>query len=60
MVKQVHVEAQNKRVNVQHFFWNQVGAVEHLNLPKLEAALRKEFKNASGRFIESTDLFNAD
>ena len=34
-------------------FWNQVGAVEHVNVPKLKDALRKEFKETDDRFIDA-------
>jgi uncharacterized membrane protein YheB (UPF0754 family) len=46
-------EAQRKRQRVQIYFWNIVGSVEHINIPKLEDALRKEFPNAEDRFIQS-------
>ncbi len=46
-------EAQKKRQRIQIYFWNIVGSVEHINIPKLEAALRKEFPNTEDRFIQS-------
>jgi hypothetical protein len=42
-----------KRENVQNRFWNQVGSVEHISLPKLEDALRKEFNCNDDRFIQA-------
>ena len=53
MPKDSEIEAFKKREKIQKLFWKQVGAVEHINLPKLEDALRKEFKGADDRFIES-------
>jgi hypothetical protein len=46
-------EALKKRQNVQLHFWKIVGAVEHISLPKLEDALKKEFKIQDDRFIEA-------
>jgi hypothetical protein len=46
------LEAEKKRQKVQGYFWNIVGAVEHINVPKLEDALRKEFHTQDHRFIE--------
>ena len=52
MAKYSEAETLKKREKVQRLFWNQVGAVEHINVPKLEDALRKEFKEADDRFID--------
>jgi hypothetical protein len=41
-----------KRELVQNHFWNEVGAVEHISLPRLKDALKKEFKNQDDRFVE--------
>jgi hypothetical protein len=46
------LEALGKRENVQIHFWNIVGAVEHVNLPKLEDALKKEFHTSNDREIQ--------
>lgn len=46
-------EAAEKRENIQKRFWNQVGAVEHINLPKLEDAIRKQFNTTDDRFIQT-------
>jgi hypothetical protein len=46
-------EALKKRENIQNHFWNQVGSVEHISLPKLEDAIKKEFNNTDDRFIQS-------
>jgi hypothetical protein len=43
MSKKLELDAKRKRQNVQLYFWNVVGAVEHISLPKLEDALKKEF-----------------
>jgi hypothetical protein len=45
-------KAQKKRLKVQIYFWNIVGSVEHINIPKLEDALKKEFHNSEDRFVE--------
>ena len=41
-----------KREKVQNYFWNTVGTAEHINLPKLEDALRKEFNKSDDRIIQ--------
>lgn len=53
MAKPSDTEAQKKRQNVQVYFWNIVGAAEHINVPKLEDALRKEFSTTDDRFIQT-------
>jgi hypothetical protein len=45
-------EAQKKRDHVQKYFWDIVGSAEHINLPKLEDALKKQFPNQNDRFIQ--------
>jgi hypothetical protein len=52
MTKKDQTEAQ-KRVKIQRHFWNIVGSVEHINIPKLEDAIRKEFHTQDSRLIES-------
>lgn len=52
MIKPSDVEAEKKRQEVQTYFWNIVGSLEHINVPKLEDALRKEFRTKDHRFIE--------
>jgi hypothetical protein len=46
-------EALEKREKVQKYFWNIVGSAEHINLPKLKDALKKEFNTKDDRFIQS-------
>jgi hypothetical protein len=53
MTKVTDEETQKKRQKVQVYFWNIVGAVEHINVPKLEDAIKKEFRTADERFVES-------
>ncbi len=45
-------EAQTKRLKLQVYFWNVVGSVEHINVPKLEYAIRKEFNTTDDRVIQ--------
>ena len=52
MAKVPNSEAQ-KRQKIQTHFWGVVGSVEHINIPKLEDALRKEFNTTDDRFIEA-------
>jgi len=53
MAKDMDMEAQRKRQKVQVYFWNIVGAVEHVSLPKIEAALKREFNSEDDRFIQA-------
>ena len=46
-------EAQKKREKLQKHFWNIVGEVEHINLPKLEDSIRKEFNTHDNRIIQA-------
>jgi hypothetical protein len=42
-----------KRQNIQIYFWNIVGTVEHINIPKLEDAIRKEFNSTEDRVVQA-------
>ena len=53
MVKNSDTEAQKKRKKIQTHFWNIVGAVEHISLPKLEDAIKKEFNCTDGRLVKA-------
>ena len=53
MGKTSNIEAKQKRQNIQLYFWNIVGAVEHISLPKLEDAVKKEFNTKDDRFVEA-------
>jgi hypothetical protein len=52
MAKTSDLDAQKKRQNIQAYFWNIVGAVEHISLPKLEDAVKKEFNCSDDRFVQ--------
>jgi hypothetical protein len=41
-----------KREKIQNLFWNEVGAIEHISLPKLKNAVRKEFNYKDDRFVQ--------
>ncbi len=53
MAKDSDREFRKKREKVQRHFWNIVGAVEHVNMPKLEDAVRKEFNSTDDRFVQA-------
>jgi len=40
-----------KRERIQNYFWNEVGSIEHISLPKLKDAVRKEFKCEDDRYV---------
>ena len=46
-------EDRKRRLRIQRRFWSQVGGAEHINLPKLEDAVRKEFGTADSRVVEA-------
>jgi hypothetical protein len=53
MAKNSEADAQKKREKIQVNFWNIVGAVEHINLPKSEDAVKKEFNCTEDRFVKA-------
>lgn len=53
MAKASYKDAQQKRRNVQVHFWNIVGVDEHISLPKLEDAVKKEFNCNNDRFVQA-------
>ncbi len=52
MAKCSETEASKKRSKIQAHFWNIVGAAEHINIPKLEDAIKKEFKTNDDRLVQ--------
>ncbi len=61
MVKLPNRKSQQKREKIQVHFWNQVDACEHISLPMLEDAVRKEFKCKDDRFVqEQIELMQAE
>jgi hypothetical protein len=46
-------EAQKKRLKIQTAFYNIVGSAEHINIPKLEDAIKKEFHTTDDRVIQA-------
>jgi len=44
---------EQKRAKIQWHFWSIVGSVEHINVPKLEDAIRKEFRTEDSRLIDT-------
>ena len=52
MAKPSGLEARKNKQSVQVYFWNIVSAAEHINLPKLEDAIQKEFNCRNDRFVQ--------
>jgi hypothetical protein len=52
MVKHSGLEELKGREKIQAYFYGIVGSVEHINIPKLEDAIRKEFNCKDGRFVQ--------
>ena len=53
MTKHLALDDQKKREKIQLHFWNEVGSVEHISLPKLKDAVKKEFGYADTRQVEA-------
>ena len=52
MAKYSDMESLKKREKIQNHFWNQVGSSEHISLPMLEDAIKKEFNYEDDRSIQ--------
>jgi len=53
MAKHSDAESLKKREKIQNHFWNQVGSKEHISVPMLEDAVKKEFNYKDDRSIQS-------
>ena len=53
MIKTSEPEDLKKREKIQNHFWNEVGSIEHISLPKLKDAVRKEFRYKDDRSIQA-------
>jgi hypothetical protein len=53
MTKHSELEDLKKREKIQNHFWNEVGAIEHISLPKLRNAVRNEFNYEDDRSVQA-------
>jgi hypothetical protein len=53
MTKSSEPEDLKKREKVQKHFWNEVGSIEHISLPKLKNAVRKELNYENDRSVQA-------
>jgi len=53
MIKTSEAGDLKKREKIQVHFWNEVGSVEHISLPKLKDAERKEFRYKDDRPVRA-------
>jgi hypothetical protein len=53
MAKHSDREALKKREKIQNHFWNQVGSKEHISVPMLEDAIKKESNYKDNRSVQS-------
>jgi len=53
MTRHSELEALKIREEIQRHFWNEVGTVEHISLPKLKNAIEREFKCKDDRFVQA-------
>jgi hypothetical protein len=50
-----------RRAKIQAHFWNEVGAAEHISLPRLKDAIRKEFNLDDERLVQTqVDLMQTE
>jgi len=47
------VEAQLKREKIQNYLWSIVRAEEHISLPKLKHAIKREFNSKDDRAVQA-------
>jgi hypothetical protein len=52
VIKTSEPEDVKKRERIQDRFWNEVGSIEHISLPRLKDAVRKEFRYRDDRSIQ--------
>ena len=52
MTKPSEPEGLKKREKIQNHFWNEVGFAEHISLPKLKNAVKKEFNYKDERSVQ--------
>lgn len=61
MRKHARPDYLGKREEIQRRFWSQVGSAEHISLPKLKDAIRKEFNFEDDRLIRAQiDLMQSE
>ena len=53
LTKHSEPEDKKKREKIQNHFWNEVGDVEHISLPKLKNAVREEFNYKDDRSVQA-------
>jgi hypothetical protein len=53
MTKSSEPEDLKKRERIQKHFWNEVGSVEHISLPKVKNTVRKEFNYENDRSVQA-------
>ena len=53
MTKHSELEDLKKRKKIHNHFWNEIGANEHISLPKLKDAIEKEFNYKDDRSVQA-------
>ena len=53
MTKHSELEDLKKRKKIHNHFWNEIGANEHISLPKLKDAVKKEFNLKDDRSAQA-------
>ena len=53
MIKRSEKQDQKKREKMHNFFWNEVGPIEHISLPKLKRVIEKEFNCKDDRSTQA-------
>jgi hypothetical protein len=53
MTKHSELEDLKKRERIHNHFWNEIGASEHISLPMLKNAIKKEINYIDDRFVQA-------
>ncbi len=52
-MKHPRLDDAGKRERIQCQFWKEIGSAEHISLPKLEDAVKKEFNSKDDRLVKA-------
>ena len=53
MAKPLKLEDLKKRDKIHEYFWDQVGSAEHISLPELIEAVKREFNCKDDRLVQA-------
>ncbi len=59
-MKHPRLDDAGKRERIQCQFWKEIGSAEHISLPKLKDAVKKEFNSKDDRLVKAPNRLNAE